>query len=105
MKKIIDANQGVTEFGYNARSQRLSVTDAKGQLYSFTFDPLGRVLTTARGGSTLSYGYTHSARTSRTDYNGVVTNYSHDALNRVTVVTYPTASMRFSRRWQPLQHG
>jgi RHS repeat-associated protein len=89
LKKITDAKTGVTEFAYNARSQRLSVTDAKGQLYGFTYDPLGRVLTTTRGGTTMMYGYTNGARTSRTDYNGAQTSYAYNALNRLTTITYP----------------
>jgi RHS repeat-associated protein len=87
--KITDAKLGVTEFGYNARSQRTSVLDAKGQQYNFGFDAMGRLLTTTRGGSSMSYAYTGGLRTARTDYNGAVTTYGYDALNRLTTITYP----------------
>jgi len=41
-------------------------------------------------------------RTRRTDYNGVVTNYSYDHLNRLTTIAYPTRTVTFN--YDPLNN-
>jgi len=41
-------------------------------------------------------------RTQRTDYNGVVTNYTYDNLNRLTTITYPTRNVTYS--YDPLNN-
>ncbi len=90
--KVTDAKQGVTEFGYNPRSFRTMVKDAKQQVYSFDFDKMGRPTTTTRANATMTYGYQNGLRTSRTDYNGALTNYQYDELNRLKKILYPDGS-------------
>jgi len=81
------------EFTYNARSQMTKVKDALNQEYTFTYDPRGHVLSQTRNSSTMSYGYDNAYnRTSRTDYNGNVTTYSYDDLNRLTAIAYTGSS-------------
>jgi len=41
-------------------------------------------------------------RTQRTDYNGVITNYAYDNLNRITTINYPTRSVTYS--YDPLNN-
>jgi RHS repeat-associated protein len=80
----------VTQFQYNARSQNTKVIDALSQEYQFTYDALGRVTQMTRAGVPMSYVYdANGNRTQRTDYNGAVTNYTFDDLNRLTNVAYP----------------
>lgn len=83
--KITDALSGQTQFEYNLRSQMTKVKDALNQEYVFTYDPLGRVLSQTRAGTTMTFEYDAVGnRTKRTDYNGSITNYTYDNLNRLT---------------------
>lgn len=85
LTKITDALTNATQFEYNTRSHLTKVKDALNQEYIFTYDPLGRQLTQTRAGSTMSFEYDAVGnRTKRTDYNGTVTNYTYDNLNRLT---------------------
>jgi RHS repeat-associated protein len=80
----------VTAYEYNARSQLTAVVDAISQRYEFTYDPLGRVTQNIKGTATMSFVYDAAGnRSQRTDYNGAITNYSYDALNRLTTISYP----------------
>jgi len=48
----------VTAYGYDARGNLLTVTDAKGGTHRFTHDKADRVITEARpGGDTIAYAY------------------------------------------------
>lgn len=85
LTKITDALTNQTQFEYNLRSQLTKVTDPVNQEYVFTYDPVGRTLSQTRAGTTMSYEYDAVGnRTKRTDYNGTVTNYTYDDLNRLT---------------------
>ena len=67
-----------------------AVVDAISQRYEFAYDPLGRVTQNKKGAATMSFVYDAAGNTSqRTDYNGAITNYSYDALNRLTSINYP----------------
>ncbi len=69
------------------------VTDALNQQYVFTYDSLNRQLSQTRDGSTMTYGYDEVGnRTKRTDYNGAVTNYTYDSLNRLKKILYPDSA-------------
>jgi RHS repeat-associated protein len=86
----IDSAQKTTAYEYNARSQLTAVADAINQRYEFIYDALGRVTQNKRGTATMSFVYDAAGnRSQRTDYNGVLTNYSYDALNRLTTISYP----------------
>ncbi|HJX92523.1 MAG TPA: RHS repeat-associated core domain-containing protein [Pyrinomonadaceae bacterium] len=80
----------VTAYEYNARSQMIALVDAINQRYEFAYDPLGRVTQNIKGADTMSFVYDPAGnRSQRTDYNGAITNYSYDALNRLTTISYP----------------
>jgi RHS repeat-associated protein len=79
-----------TAFEYNARSQQTSVVDAISQRYEFVYDALGRRTQEKKGTATMSFVYDAVGnRSQRTDYNNAVTNYTSDALNRLTNISYP----------------
>src|SRR5438874_6897587 len=51
----------------------------------------------------MSYVYDEVGnRTQRTDYNGVVTNYAYDNLNRLTTITYPSRTVTYG--YDPLNN-
>ena len=86
---VTNAELETTTTKYNARYQMIQVTDAKNQIYDFTYDPLGRMLTQTRAGGMMSYEYDEVGnRKKRTDYMGRVTNYEYDNLNRLTKTLY-----------------
>jgi YD repeat-containing protein len=72
-----------------------AVVDAINQRYEFVYDPLGRVTQNKKGAMTMSFVYDAAGnRSQRTDYNGAVTNYSYDALNRLTTLSYDDVGNR-----------
>ena len=90
LTSTIDPAEKTTAYEYNARSQMTAVVDAINQRYEFVYDPLGRVTQNKKGTATMSFVYDAAGnRSQRTDYNGAITNYSYDALNRLTTISYP----------------
>ncbi|MFN0138453.1 MAG: RHS repeat-associated core domain-containing protein, partial [Pyrinomonadaceae bacterium] len=78
-----------TTIKYNQRLQTFEVKDAINQVYTFSYDPLGRMLSQTRAGGTMSFEYDEVGnRKKRTDYMGRVTNYTFDNLNRLTKTEY-----------------
>ncbi len=93
LTSTIDPAQKTTAYEYNARSQMTAVVDAINQRYEFVYDPLGRVTQEKKGSATMSFVYDGAGnRSQRTDYNGSVSNYTHDALNRLTTISYPDST-------------
>jgi RHS repeat-associated protein len=79
-----------TSYEYNARSQQTAVVDANNQRYEFGYDALGHRTLEKKGTATMSFVYDAAGnRSHRTDYNNAVTNYTSDALNRLTTISYP----------------
>jgi YD repeat-containing protein len=79
-----------TSYEYNARSQQTAVVDANNQRYEFGYDALGHRTLEKKGTATMSFVYDAAGnRSQRTDYNNAVTNYTSDALNRLTNISYP----------------
>jgi RHS repeat-associated protein len=90
---ITDALMKVTRTKYNQRFQTIEVKDALNQIYNFTYDPFGRVLTQTRAGTTITYEYDEVGnRKKRTDYLGRITDYTYDNLNRLTNIAYQGAT-------------
>lgn len=90
LSTTVDAAQKTTTFEYNARSLMTAVVDPISQRYEFTYDALGRRTQDKKGTATMSYGYDAAGnRNQRTDFNGAITNYTYDALNRLTTISYP----------------
>lgn len=86
---IKNAELETTTIKYNARIQMTEVKDAEDQIYTFAYDPLGRVLSQTRAGGTMTFEYDEVGnRKKRTDYIGRVTNYEHDSLHRLKKITY-----------------
>jgi RHS repeat-associated protein len=93
LASTIDPAEKTTAYEYNARSQMTAVVDAINQRYEFVYDPLGRVTQNKKGTATMSFVYDAAGnRSQRTDYNNEVTNYTSDALNRLTTISYPDAT-------------
>jgi RHS repeat-associated protein len=89
VKNVTDALSHVTRFEYNLRSQTTKVKDALNQEYTFTYDPLGRMLSQTRAGTTKSFKYNEvGSLKKRTDYNGQVTNYTYNSRNSLTNIAY-----------------
>lgn len=77
-----------TNYLYNTLGNLLSITDALGNIRSFTYDSLGRRLT-AQG---WSYVYDNAGNlVGSTDPKGQVVGYAYDALNRKTSEDYAGA--------------
>jgi RHS repeat-associated protein len=74
---------------YNQRLQTFEVKDAINQVYTFSYDPLGRLLSQTRAGGTMTFAYDAVGnRKKRTDYSGRITHYTYDNLNRLQTITY-----------------
>ncbi|MEQ1554326.1 MAG: FG-GAP-like repeat-containing protein, partial [Ferruginibacter sp.] len=92
---LTDIDAGTTTYNYNAYNELLSQTDAKGNNYTFTYDDLGRTLTRTGGEGTTTYEYYKDLATGCnnnnlqkvTGFNGIVKNYTYDALKRLQSVT------------------
>ncbi|HKR23161.1 MAG TPA: RHS repeat-associated core domain-containing protein, partial [Pyrinomonadaceae bacterium] len=90
LTKVTDPALQITQFEYNARSHRTKVIDPLSQQYVFGYDALGRLTQVTRGGISMSNVYDAVGnRTQRTDYNGAITNYTFDDVNRLTNIAYP----------------
>jgi len=85
---IIDALSQVTGIAYLAGSKTMpqSITDAKGQVTSFSYDSLGRLVQeTDPLGRKIIYQYDAKGNLiARTDSKGNTITYSYDALGRLT---------------------
>jgi RHS repeat-associated protein len=78
------------QYGYDAVGNRTSLTNARGQATTFTYDNLNRLTgINYPDGSTVAYTYDAVGnRTQMVDSTGTTT-YAYDALNRVTSITNP----------------
>lgn len=86
---VTNAEGEATQTKYNQRFQTIEVKDALNQIYTFGYDPLGRVLSQTRAGGTMTFEYDEVGnRKKRTDYSGRVTNYTFDNLNRLKKAEY-----------------
>lgn len=62
----------------------IEVKDALNQIYQFTYNPFGQILTQTRAGGVMTYEYDETSnRKKRTDYAGRETTYEYDNLNRL----------------------
>ncbi len=91
------AGDEVTTTTYNKRFQTVEVKDALLQVYGFTYDPNGRMLSQTRAGGTMTMSYDAAGNPqARTDYMGRVTSYTHDKLNRLTNIDYGSPAQQAS---------
>lgn len=84
-----------TVFGYDSHDNLSQVTDPDGLNTDYYYDGLnnlGQQLSPDTG--TTNYTYDAAGnRLSRTDARGVITHDTYDALNRLTLISYPTAAL------------
>lgn len=95
-----------TKFTYDALDNLVQVNDPKllNTVYTYNgFSDLKQLASPDTG--TTSYIYDSAGnRASQTDARGKVTNYGYDALNRLTSITYPTAtSLNTAYTWDTTQ--
>ncbi|RDZ26828.1 RHS repeat protein [Lysobacter silvisoli] len=98
----INAN---TQFQYDALDRLTKVTDPKGLHTQYQYNGLGDLtqLTSPDTGVT-TYSYDAAGnRTGQTDARAVASGYQYDALNRLTAVTYPTASLNVAYSYDTAQ--
>jgi len=82
------------EYGYDAASNRTSMTDPQRGVTTYSYDTLNR-LTNIQDPSSHNFGVSYDAlsrRTQLTRPNGVNTNYSYDALSRVLSILHQVGS-------------
>ncbi|MGH8108576.1 MAG: hypothetical protein ACREO1_07655, partial [Arenimonas sp.] len=98
IKTIQDKGTGkinaTTQFSYDARDNLTKVIDPKNLNTVYTYNGLND-LTSLSSPDTGATSYTYDAagnRKSQTDAKLMVSNYSYDVLNRLTQVSYPSAS-------------
>ena len=83
-----------TLFNYNNSNQLTQVTDALGRVTHYEYNGFGEVTKRISPDSgTMTYDYDSAGNMLwQRDARGVKTSYTYDALNRVTSITFPTAS-------------
>jgi RHS repeat-associated protein len=89
-----DALSGVTETTYTALDDLASVKDQRTNTTTYTYNAFGDVTgETSPDRGTIAYTVDKAGNvTQRTDARSIVTNYTWDALNRLTSVAYPSDS-------------
>ncbi len=79
------------QYGYDAASNRTSMTDPQNLATAYTYDTLNRLSTLAFNGQTPAFGFGYDAlsrRTSLTRPNGVDTTYAYDPISRLLSVLH-----------------
>jgi RHS repeat-associated protein len=114
-------NETVAQFTYNGQHRPLTLTDAAGQVTTYTYDSYGQILTATRvrnganetttwsydpngylmgitgplPGASVSFGYDGYGRVQTvTDSVGYALVYDYDDLDRVTKVTFPDGTFQ-----------
>jgi RHS repeat-associated protein len=94
LTKITDANTGVSQFAYDKHDRPLTATDPDTLATTYVYDGFGDMIQQASpdAGTTVYHYDGDRNLTSKTDAAGVVTNYTHDKLDRRLTTTYPADS-------------
>jgi YD repeat-containing protein len=96
--KVIKDRDGaapaVTEFGYDAYGNLVSLTDPEGNTTTFAYDSLDRLVSVTdheNNSKSFTY-YADGSIKGRTDQESQNTQYAYDADNRLSQITYPDLS-------------
>jgi RHS repeat-associated protein len=92
---MTDIDAGTTNYIFDNYNRLSSQTDAKGNNYTFTYDDLGRILTRTGTEGTTTYEYYNDLSTGCknnnlkkvTGFNGIIKDYTYDALRRLQSIT------------------
>jgi len=94
LTQVLDSLNGTTGFAYDANGNLLSVTDARSNATTYTYDNMDRLATRVdplTRSESCRYDLAGNM-TQFTDRKSQATAYTYDALNRRTGVTYADAS-------------
>jgi len=82
----------VTLYGYDTQDNQTSVTDPKTNITQYYNDDFGRKnQTTSPDTGTTKYQYDEAGNLiQKVDAKGTIINYTHDALNRLTAIQFPS---------------
>ncbi|OQW85720.1 MAG: hypothetical protein BWK72_20860 [Rhodoferax ferrireducens] len=100
-REITDAISGLTRLSYDARDQLTELRTPNNAATAFTIDGLGnlnREVSANRGTLNATFDAAGNLRT-LTDARGIPQTRSHDALNRLSAVSYPTAGENLTYTW------
>jgi RHS repeat-associated protein len=95
-QSIFEPNSGTTTYEYSAYDLLYTQTDFQGNQYTYTYDVLDRLIKKTNGTDNYSYSYVgtgngiNQLQTRSGPNNSITTDYSYDALNRVTQITEST---------------
>jgi RHS repeat-associated protein len=97
LNRLVETTQPgsiVTSYGYDDHSNLVSVTDAEGQTTTYVFDDFGlkRQEASPDTGATLLAYNPAGVLTQKTDARAITTNFTYDAVNRLTAVLPPSAT-------------
>ena len=94
LTRTLDALANDTEYQYNVADQLIEVQAPNGATTDYEYDDLGNLTKeTSPDRGTIYYTHDEAGNVvSMTDARGIVSNYQYDALNRLTLVSYPNAS-------------
>lgn len=94
-----------TKLAYNALDQVTKVTDPKGLNTTYGYNGFGdQTQLSSPDTGTTTYTYDSAGnRGSQTDARAITSSYSYDALNRLTGVSYPTASLNSAYGYDSVQ--
>ncbi len=94
LRTVTDALSGVTELGYDAQDNLDSVEDQRNNTTTYTYNAFGDVTgESSPDRGSISYVVDKAGNvTQRTDARSVVTDFTYDAINRLTAVEYPSDS-------------
>jgi RHS repeat-associated protein len=92
LTKITAPDQTYTQFAYDYRGRRISVTDANGKTTAYQYDDADRLVAVTDAAQNVTiYGYdTENNMVDITDAASHQTSFAYDALGRVTAVTFPS---------------
>ncbi len=107
LQSSVDALTNTSSYQYNVADDLIQVQAPNDATTQFEYDDLGNLkqeISSDRG--TTLYSHNDAGNVvSMTDARSITANYQYDSLNRITQVTYPTASENISYQYDNCQNG